>query len=148
MGSSPFGQIGKSAFTSEFLKAAKTLMHISSSTCSETRSLQVYRLFTDGSVTLVVFEQWLEKKLKQYFNPIADIILADKQKLSSKKLINASFGEEVTTEVNDETNIQGNNLYQNTSKQSVRALKYWICEQSHRLMQCSSFIDKTAPERK
>ena len=144
MGSSPFGQIRKSAFTSEFLKVAKTLMHISSSTCSETRSLQVYRLFTDESVTLVFFEQWLEKKLKQYFNPI---ILADKQKLSSKKLINASFGEEVTTEVNDETNIQGNNLHQNTSKQSIRALKYWICEQSHRLMQCSSFIDKTAPER-
>ena len=96
---------------------------------------------------LVVFEQWLEKKLKQYFNPIADIILADKQKLSSKKLINASFGEEVTTEVNDETNIQSNNLYQNTSKQSIRSLKCWICEQSHHLMQCSSFIDKTAPER-
>ena len=53
-------------------------------------------VFTVGSVNLIVFEQWLEKKLKRYFNPIADIIAADErfeQKLSSKKLINASFGE-------------------------------------------------------
>ena len=81
---------------------------------------------TNESVNLIVFEQWLEKKLKQYFNPIADIIAADErfeQKLSSRKLINASFGEEITSEVNDETNIQSNNLYQNTSNQSTSALK-------------------------
>ena len=40
------------------------------------------------------------------------------QKLSSRKLINASFGDEITTEINDETNIQCNNLYQITSNQS------------------------------
>ena len=81
---------------------------------------------TNESVNLIVFEQWLEKKLKQYFNPIADIIAADErfeQKLSSRKLINASFGEEITSEVNDETNIQSNNLHQNTSNQSTSALK-------------------------
>ena len=68
----------------------------------------------------------VRKKLKQYFNPIADIIAADErfeQKLTSRKLINASFGEEITTEVNEETNIQSNNLYQNTSNQSTSALK-------------------------
>ena len=81
---------------------------------------------TNESVNLIVFEQWLEKKLKQYFNPIAGIIAADErfeQKLSSRKLINASFGEEITSEVNDEANIQSNNLYQNTSNQSTSALK-------------------------
>ena len=36
-------------------------------------------IFTDGSVNLIVFEQWLEKKLKQYFNPIANIIAADER---------------------------------------------------------------------
>ena len=48
----------------------------------------------DRSVNLIVFVQWLEKKLKQFFKPIADIIAVDErfeQKLSSKKLINASF---------------------------------------------------------
>ena len=57
---------------------------------------KVYRLkcFMDRSVNLIVFVQWLEKKLKQYFKPIADIIAVDErfeQKLSSKKLIKASF---------------------------------------------------------
>ena len=32
----------------------------------------------DGSVNLIVFENWLEKKLKTYFNPLgADIIVAE-----------------------------------------------------------------------
>ena len=82
-------------------------------------------VFTDGSVNLIAIDQWLEKKLQQWFNPIADIIVVDEwfeQKLSSRKLINASFGEEITTEVNDETNIQCNNLYQITSNQSTSAL--------------------------
>ena len=34
-------------------------------------------VFRDGSVNLIVLEQWLEKKLKRYFNPIADTIAAD-----------------------------------------------------------------------
>ena len=44
-------------------------------------------------------------------------------------------------------NIQSNSLYQNASNQSITALKCWICEQAHRLMQCSLFIDKTLVER-
>ena len=75
---------------------------------------------------MIVFEEWLEKKLKPYFNPTADIIAADErfeQKLSLRKLINGSLGKEITTEVNDGKNIQSNNLYQNTSKQSTSTLK-------------------------
>ena len=34
-------------------------------------------VFTVESINLIVFEQWLEKKLKRYFNPIADTIGAD-----------------------------------------------------------------------
>ena len=70
-------------------------------------------VFADGRVNLMDFDQRLEKKLKRYFNLIADIIAADErfeQKLSSRKLINTSFGEEITTEVNHETNIQISNL--------------------------------------
>ena len=31
----------------------------------------------DGSVNLIVFEQWLDKKLKTFFNPLADTIAAN-----------------------------------------------------------------------
>ena len=106
-------------------------------------------VFVDGIVNLIVFEQWLEKKLKRYFNPIADIIAADdrfEQKLSSRKLINASFGEEITTELIVETNIQSSNFYQNTSNQSTSALRCWISEQPHRLMRRSSLIGKREEE--
>ena len=58
------------------------------------------------------------------------------------------FEEEITSELNEETNIQSNNLYKNTSNQSTGALKCWICEQPHHFMQCSSFIVKSVPERK
>ena len=84
------------------------------------------RIFENGSVNLIVFEEWLEKKLKPYINPTADIIAADErfeQKLSLRKLINGSLGKEITTQVNDGKNIQSNNLYQNTSKQSTSTLK-------------------------
>ena len=30
----------------------------------------------DGIVNLIVFENWIEKKLKTYFNPLSDIIAA------------------------------------------------------------------------
>ena len=33
--------------------------------------------FTDGSVNLITFEKWLERKLRSYFNPLADIIASD-----------------------------------------------------------------------
>ena len=68
-------------------------------------------IFTGGSVNLIVFEQWSEKKVKQHFKPTADVIAVDErfeQKLSSKKLIYASFGEEISTKVNYETNTQSN----------------------------------------
>ena len=63
-------------------------------TSSATRKSIDSSVFMDRSVNLIVFVQWLEKKLKQYFKPIADIIAVDErfeQKLSSKKLIKASF---------------------------------------------------------
>ena len=31
----------------------------------------------DGSVNLIVFENWLDRKLKTYFNPLANIIAAE-----------------------------------------------------------------------
>ena len=31
----------------------------------------------DGSVNLIVFENWLERKLNIYFNPLADIIAVE-----------------------------------------------------------------------
>ena len=69
-------------------------MRMSYFTSSATRKSIDSSVFMDRSVNLIVFVQWLEKKLKQYFKPIADIIAVDErfeQKLSSKKLINASF---------------------------------------------------------
>ena len=69
-------------------------MRMSYFTSSATRKSIDSSVFMDRSVNLIVFVQWLEKKLKQFFKPIADIIAVDErfeQKLSSKKLINASF---------------------------------------------------------
>ena len=69
-------------------------MRMSYFTSSATRKSIDSSVFMDRSVNLIVFVQWLEKKLKQYFKPIADIIAVDErfeQKLSSKKLIKASF---------------------------------------------------------
>ena len=69
-------------------------MRMSYFTSSATRKSIDSSVFMDRSVNLIVFVQWLEKKLKQFFKPIADIIAVDErfeQKLSSKKLIKASF---------------------------------------------------------
>ena len=39
----------------------------------------------DGSLNLITLENWLDKKLKSLFNPLADIISNEKDKPKEKK---------------------------------------------------------------
>ena len=56
----------------------KALMRLPYSLCQEFFKVARDCNLIDGSVNLIVFENWLEKKLKTYFNPLgADIIVAE-----------------------------------------------------------------------
>ena len=86
--------------------------------------------FISGNITLIEFERWLDNCLKEYFNPIANIIAKqeEKPKVPPYKA-NTNAG-----------TIDG--------KFSDKQIVCWLCNQPHRLKECKKLIKKNLQERK
>ena len=86
--------------------------------------------FVSDDVTFIEFERWLDNRLKEYFNLIANIIAKQEEKPKVppyKANTNAGTIDKHSTD-----------------KQIV----CWLCNQPHRLMECKKFIKKNLQERK
>ena len=86
--------------------------------------------FLNSHVTLIEFEHWLENRVKEYFNPIANIIGDNKlrkQEIGFKSIVNGIYLPS-TNEDNDPC--------------------CWLCKQKHWLMNCPEFISKSLDEKK
>ena len=86
--------------------------------------------FLNSNVTLIEFEHWLENRVKEYFNPIANIIGDNelrKQEIGFKSIVNGTYLPS-TNEDNDPC--------------------CWLCKQKHWLMNCPEFINKSLDEKK
>ena len=55
------------------------------------KSTKNYNLF-NGDVTLIEFEHWLENRVKEYFNPIANIIADNKLRKREKAFNSTVYG--------------------------------------------------------
>ena len=98
----------------------------------------------DGSVNLLIFEEWLDDQIKVCFNPLADIInkqaLSDKNKLplpkSYSKLTTNRL--DIREEIQDEKD-QGlksnSNSTVNSSNKTTESVEFkcWFCGNKHRL---------------
>ena len=86
-----------------------------------------------GSVTLIQFENWLEARLQEYFNPIAEKIAAkEQQKGKGDRNSKAS----------------NNNINKDSRKDGTTAnSKCWLCSADHKIWKCESFKGKTPEER-
>ena len=76
------------------------------------------------------FEHWLENRVKEYFNPIENIITNNelrKREKAFKSTVNGTYLPS-TNEDNDPCR--------------------WLCKQKHRLMNCLEFINKSLEEKK
>ena len=94
----------------------------------------------DGDVDLIFLEKWLEKRLKIFFNAIANIIATPRTKTDNqhqekdRKQINAFHNS--TPQSPDK------------SRKTTKTLLFCLCSQDHRIMDCVKFKQKTATKRK
>ena len=86
--------------------------------------------FLNGGVTLIEFEHWLGNRVKEYFNPIANIIADNELRKQEKAFKSTVYGTYLpaTNEDNDPC--------------------CWLCKQKHRLMNIPEFINKSLDEKK
>ena len=99
----------------------------------------------DGRVNLIVFENWLERKLKTYFNPLAHIIAAEDTSLkyhNPKKKKNLKVNNMLSEKKDD------NIMPAIDGKEECKNIKCWVCTKPHRLIDCDNFKGKTPDERK
>lgn len=99
----------------------------------------------DGTGNLIVLEDWLERKLITYFNPLADIsaaedILPRYQNLKNNKNLKIN---NILREKKD-----GNIMPETDSKEESKNIKCWLCTKPHQLMDYNNFKDKATHERK
>ena len=102
-----------------------------------------YSSFTDGSVNLITFEKWLERKLHSYFNPLADIIAsAEIEYKRSHKGFNANDQRYSgrLNQINMDNKIVMEHIEtEKKDKTSTKVYECWICKGNHRLMKCDEF---------
>ena len=108
--------------------------------------------FTDGSVNLIAFEKWLEKKLRSYFNPLADIIASEEieYKRSHKgfKANEQRYSGRLNQTNTDNKIVMEDIETDKKDKTSSKVYECWICKGNHRLMKCDEFREMNVKERK
>ena len=108
--------------------------------------------FTDGSVNLIVFEKWLEKKLRSYFNPLTDIITSEEIEYKrSHKVCKANEGRyssRLNQTKTDDKIIMQDIETDKKDKTSSKVYEYWICKSNHRLTKCDEFRKMNVKEQK
>ena len=93
--------------------------------------------FVDSSVNLIVLERWLDYRVQNYFNPLANIVARhEKQKTNNER--NNKLNVNLTKMDNDINENVSDNL----------SLKCWLCKNNHRLMNCPSFKNRSISERR
>ena len=96
----------------------------------------------DGDVDLIFLNKWLEKHLKIFFNPIANIIATQGTKT------------DIQHQKKDKERKQINLFHNSTphspskSKKATKTLVCYLCSRDHRIMDCFKFKQKAAIERK
>ena len=106
----------------------------------------------DGSVNLIVFEKWLDQKLKTLFNPVADIIAANDTRT---KRPTKPYQPKPGTLINSLTtkpDLHKQQKHDDSAKENPSSdrkdIKFWVCTKPHRLMDCDVFKAKSLDERK
>ena len=105
----------------------------------------------DGSVNLIVFEKWLDKKLKTLFNPLTDIIAAnDAPPKRPTKPYQPKPGTSISN-LTSKPDLHEQQKHDDSAKEkpsSDKDKKDWLCTKLYRLMDCDVFKAKSLDERK
>ena len=107
----------------------------------------------DGSANLNTLEKWLNEKLKSVFNPLADVILNEEEKLKDiekapfkSRTINTLQNE--TTKDNKTENNEVDKIMARNPDKVNTGIKCWLFKKEHRLKNCESFLAKVLLRKK
>ena len=96
----------------------------------------------DGNVDLIFLNKWLEKHLKIFFNPIANIIATQGTK--------TDIQHQKKNKERKQINLFHNSTPQSLdkSKKTTKTFVCYLCSQDHRILDCVKLKQKTAAARK
>ena len=107
----------------------------------------------DGSINLIVFEKWLDKKLKTPLNPLADFIAANDTPLKRQTKLHQPKPGTSTNSHTSKPDLHEQQKHGDSAKEEPSSdrdkkdILCWLCTKPHRLMTCDVFKAKSLDER-
>ena len=128
---------------------------------------------SDGSINLISLADWLDGRLKTYFNPLAEIVVFQDQENLSKLHYNTNtgkskFNSSLTLNIlnlddhsdDEDKLVRTNQLLgnkgedenstakdKNDVEDNSKVVSCWLCSQQDRLMECNKFKNKPIEEK-
>ena len=106
---------------------------------------------TDGTINPLSFKVWLEKRVKDLFNPLAETISLQDAKSSKHQHIKDQLIKNPykihTNHINKESKLDEKEDQSKKQMENQQKMNCWLCKQKHRLMDCPQFKDKSVEER-
>ena len=105
----------------------------------------------DGTINLLSFEVWLEKRVKDLSNPLAEIIsLQDAKSNKHQHVKDQSIKNPYkihTNHLNKESKLDEKKDQKGKQMENQEKMSCWLCKQKHHMVDCPQFRDKSVEEK-
>ena len=106
---------------------------------------------TDGTINLLTFQNWLERWIKDLFNPLAEIISIQEARTKQQQPPKENFKKKIYSNFMnasyDKRESKGASEEREKQNERKNGLTYWLCKEKHRLMDCHKFKMKAVKDR-
>ena len=107
---------------------------------------------TDGTINLLTFENWLERRIKELFNQLAEIISIQEARTKQQHPPKENFKKKIYSNFMNASDDkkESKEASEKPQKQDERknGLTCWLCKEKHRLMDCHEFKMKPVKDRR
>ena len=106
---------------------------------------------TDGTINLLTFENWLERRIKELFKQLAEIISIQEARTKQQHPPKENFKKKIYSNFMNASDDkkESKEASEEPQKQDERknGLTCWLCKEKHRLMDCHEFKMKPENDR-
>ena len=107
---------------------------------------------TDGTINLLTFENWLERRIKELFKQLAEIISIQEARAKQQHPPKENFKKKIYSNFMNASDDkkESKEASEEPQKQDERknGLTCWLCKEKHRLMDCHEFKMKPVKDRR
>ena len=107
---------------------------------------------TDGTINLLTFENWLERRIKELFKQLVEIISIQEARTKQQHPPKENFKKKIYSNFMNASDDkkEGKEASEEPQKQDERknGLTCWLCKEKHRLMDCHEFKMKPVKDRR